>query len=380
MKLLHLLRGLKKSLSEYQPLVEVIISQDALLHNLGQYQRAYPKLSFAPVLKSNAYGHGLVEVAQILDRENLPFLIVDSLYEAMALRNNNIKTNILIIGYFSAHNLNSAKLSNTSYVITNLAQLQEIDQSLGVSKQFHLKIDTGMHRQGILSSQIPEALQIIQQNKLIKLEGLCSHFADADGEDRKFSQSQIKEWQQAVDLFRTKFPEIKYFHLANSAGTFYSDPNYCNMARLGIGLYGVNDSPFVKLNLQPAMELQSIISSVKTIPAGDYIGYSITYQAAKPMTIATVPVGYFEGVDRRLSNVGSFTVNGADCPIVGRVSMNITTIDTSNVPNVKPGDKVTVISNNNGAKNSAENIGRLLNTTCREIMVHIPQHLRRVVI
>jgi alanine racemase len=380
MKLLSLLRALKKSLSKYNPSVEILIFKDNLLHNLNEYKRTYPTLAFSPVLKSNAYGHGLVEVGRVLDKEDIPFFTVDSLYEAMVLRNQGIRSNILVIGHAHVHNVTGSRLANVSFTITSLAQLEEIARDLFRRKRFHLKIDTGMHRQGVLPAQIEEAMRLIKSNKYILLEGICSHFADADGTNAVFTQSQIKQWQHAVSVFKQAFPDIQYYHVANSAGTFYSDAVFSNVARLGLGLYGINPSPFAKLDLQPALQMESVISSIISIPPGEHVGYNITYSANKHMRVATIPVGYFEWVDQRLSNQGYFKVGNVSCPIVGRVSMNITSIDVTGAPNATRGDKVVIISATSTDPNSVERIAALIGSVPHDTTVHIPQHLRRVVV
>jgi alanine racemase len=380
MKILDFLRSVKKSLSNYQPAVEVLISKNNLLHNLEQYREQYPDLLFAPVLKSNAYGHGLVPIAQILDKEKIAFLVVDSLYEAMILRSAGIRSHILVIGYTSVENIQSCTIANTAFTITSLEQLRSIAKTLRAPKDFHIKIDTGMHRQGILPSQIRDAISIIKACPLFTPEGICSHFADADSEDDSFTKIQITCWEESIRIFKESFQSIRFFHIAATAGTFYSPQTYGNVARLGIGLYGFNPSPQGKLHLKPVLQMQSIIGSVKTVSVGERIGYNLTYTLEKDTVIATVPVGYFEGVDRRLSNCGGFTREGQYCPILGRVSMNITSIDISSFPQAKIGDKVTVISNNKENKNSIENIAKIAQTIPYEILVHIPQHLRRIIV
>lgn len=380
MKILKFLRALKRSWSKYRPSVEVLIFADKLVHNLRAYQRQYPKLSFAPVLKSNAYGHGLVLVAQTLDRESIAFFVVDSLFEAMILRNEGVKSKILVIGYTSAENINNSKLSDAAFTITSLEHLQTIARVIRKEKKFHLKIDTGMNRQGILRSQVAEAIKIIEGNKFITLEGICSHLADADNEDKTFTRSQISQWQLIVKIFKDKFPFVKYYHLAASAGVFYADLFESSVVRLGLGLYGFNTSPFVKLDLKPVLRIESIVSSVKTVLAGESVGYGLTYKTDKTAKIATVPVGYFEGIDRRLSNKGFLKIGDYFCPLIGRVSMNITTLDVSAVPDVGLGDKVIIISDNQEDKNSVANMAELAQTIPYEILVHIPPHLRRVVV
>jgi alanine racemase len=380
MKLLKFLKKIKKHFSHYSPSIEILISKTKLLENLKKYQQKYPKFLFAPVLKSNAYGHGLIEIAQILDKKNIPFFVLDSLYEAMILRDNDIKSKILIIGFTKLENIKNSKLPCIIFTIISLEQLQEVAKKITSTIKIHLKIDTGMHRQGILLNQINDSIKIIKANKFINLEGICSHFADADNIDNAFTKSQIKEWNKIILLFQKNFQTIKYFHIFATSGIFYSEQTYGNVVRLGLGLYGINSSPLVKLNLQPVLQMQSIVSSFKKIKANEHIGYNITYRTKDDSIIATVPAGYFEGVDRRLSNCGFLKINNIYCPIVGKISMNITSIDVTSISNIKLGDRVVIISDNKNNKNSIENIANLAQTIPYEILVHIPQHLRRVII
>jgi len=380
MRVLDIIRSNRKSLSNYSPSVEVLISRKNLLHNLNEYKKLYPNLLVAPVLKSNAYGHGLIEVAQILEKESKAFLVVDSLYEAMTLRSKGVKSPLLIIGYASAENINSCKLSGIAFTITSLEQLNNLVKILKRPTKIHLKIDTGMHRQGILPSQIDETINIIRFNKYLNLEGICSHLADPDNMDQTFTQSQLNHWNEAVSIFSNSFSAIKFIHVLATPGIRYSDKALGNTVRLGIGLYGINPPITVSVNLKPALQMQSIISSIKTIPAGECVGYGATFKTTRETKVATIPVGYFEGVDRRLSNCGVIKIANKLCPIVGKVSMNIISVDVSSVPMAKIGDKVIIISSDPEDPNSAANIAKLIQTIPLEILVHIPQHLRRVVI
>lgn len=360
------------------PLVTVSISASAILHNLRTYQKEYPGIACAPVLKSNAYGHGLVLIAKILDTEGLPFLVVDSLYEARILRNNGITTPILIIGFVQPENILCNRLSKISYTITSLEQLQALVISARRPLNVHIKIDTGMHRQGLLPEQISECISTIKNNSFIQLEGICSHFADAENKDVSFTDLQRKTWNEVVSVFKKTFPRIPYIHISGTAGAAHLTTAHENMIRLGIGLYGINPSPFIALPLTPALEMKTVLSSVKPVKKGGHVGYNATYTAEKDMCVATVPVGYFEGVDRRLSNRGSFKIGNTFCPIVGRVSMNITSIDVSEVPHVKMGDSVTIMSAQAGDENSVIHSAKKAGVIPWEILVHIPQHLKRV--
>jgi len=380
MKLLNFLRKIKKHFLHYDPSVEVLISKNRLIENLKEYQTKYPNFLFAPVLKSNAYGHGLLEVAQILNNEKIAFFVLDSLHEAIVLRNNGIKTGILVIGYTQPKNIVNSKLSQIAFTITSLEQLHEVTKMIKSKVNIHLKVDTGMHRQGILVEQIKETVDIIKNNKFLNLEGVCSHFADADNTKESFTKNQIGEWKKSIALFKENFQTIKFFHISATAGISYNEQGSGNVVRLGLGLYGINSSSSVKLNLKPVLQVQSLISSLKTVKAGESIGYNATYQSKQDAVIAAVPMGYFEGVDRRLSNCGFFKVKESFCPIVGRVSMNITSIDVSSISNIKLDDPVIIISDNKEDKNSVENIAKTTQTIPWEILVHISQHLRRIII
>jgi alanine racemase len=364
----------------YQPLIEVRIFKDALLYNLKTYQQKYPGLQFAPVLKSNAYGHGMVQVAEILDAQPKAFFMVDSFYESLVLRRAGVKSKILVLGYCREEQLLSASLQDVSFGVIDLRILKNLSAKLHKPLNIHLKIDTGMHRQGILLSEINDAIAAIKKNQNIILEGICSHLADADGSDSSFTEKQVKAWNDGVKIFRQNFSDIKYFHTSATAGTHYADKIDANVCRLGIGLYGINSSPLTKIDLKPALEMASIISSIKNIPAGEKVGYSVTFQATKPMIVATVPVGYNEGVDRRLSGKGSYKIGGDFCPILGRVSMNISSIDVSGIKDVRLEQEVIVISSKSDDKNSVENLARLCGCIPYEILVHIPQHLRRIIV
>ncbi|OGE95134.1 MAG: alanine racemase [Candidatus Doudnabacteria bacterium RIFCSPLOWO2_02_FULL_48_8] len=368
MKLIKLLRKFRRVVSSYEPLVEILISQKKLIGNLRYYQQLYPEVSVAPVLKSNAYGHGLVEVAEILDKENLPFFCVDSLYEALLLRKLGIRTKILVIGYTSPSNINAGKQKDFSFAITSLSHLQDLAQNLKNPTEFHLKIDTGMHRQGITMRELPEAALIIKSSGKINLAGIYSHLSDAA--DEAFTRQQIVHWNKAVADLRKDFPELRFFHLSATSGVRFSKEISANAIRIGLGLYLAN----------PVLCLRSIVTSVKNVDKGEFVGYDRTLQAVQPMKIATVPVGYFEGVDLRLSNRGYFKVNDIFCPIAGRVSMNITTIDASSISSIKAGETVTVISNQPEDLNSAENIAKICGTIPYEILIHIPSYLRRTVV
>ncbi|PIR95996.1 MAG: alanine racemase [Candidatus Doudnabacteria bacterium CG10_big_fil_rev_8_21_14_0_10_42_18] len=374
----RLLNFLFKPRIRYNPLIEVFVFKDVILKNLRSFQAAYPNLQMAPVLKSNAYGHGLFEVASILEDEKAPFIIVDSFFEALTLRQKGIKQKILVIGYTTPEQILSKKLQNVSYTIIGIDQLKQTALKLETPVNFHLKIDTGMHRQGVLEEEVSRSIQIIKQNKNFVLEGVCTHFAIAHKEGERFTRTQIEQWRKIVQTFKKNFSNVKYFHAAATGGLMFASETEANVARLGVGLYGHDPNNLVKL--EPTLEVRSVISSVKSIKKGEAVGYETSFMAEKDMKIATVPMGYFEGEDIRLSGKGFLKVKDKFCPIVGRVSMNITTIDVSILEDVKVGDSVVVISKKREDRNSIENINKICGTIPREVWVKIPAHLRRRII
>src|SRR3989338_8894920 len=377
-KLFRFLRNLR---FRHTPLVEITISKERLLSNLHFFQKNNQGLGIAPVLKSNAYGHGLALVAKIVDKENIPFIIVDSYHEALVLRNEGIRSKILIIGYTPLDNILKQKLHNVALTIVSLEQLQEISKHLKRPAKFHLKIDTGMHRQGILPASVNYAVSLIRANPKIILEGICSHLAEADSIRQEFTKNQITVWNEVVERFKQEFTNITYFHLLLSSGAFYSKSITANVLRLGISLYGIDPSERKRIpELLPVLEMKSIISGTKIISKGEHVGYGITFEASKNMRIATIPSGFYEGVDRRLSNKGFVKIGDTFCPIVGRVSMNITTIDVSEVTNATLNTPVTIISKNYLDKNSIEESAKLAGTSSYDLLVHIQQGLRRRVV
>ncbi|MDB5264737.1 MAG: Alanine racemase [Parcubacteria group bacterium] len=383
MEFLNKLRAFKNRFSHYSPLVEVGISRANLLHNLHTYQESYPNLKFAPVLKSNAYGHDLGLVARLLDKEDIAFFMVDSFYEARRLRGAGVRSRILVMGYVRPEDIVRTSVTNVDFAITDLTQLKEVSTLLTHPTRIHLKLDTGMHRQGITPEDLAEAISLIKQNSNLELVGICSHFADADTDNSPHARMQVKRFQEASLVLSEAFPHIEYKHLAATKGVRYAEEAGTNVARPGIGLYGFDTSPSHSTPLKPVLELRAIIGSVRTVSPGETVGYNATHEVTKESRIATIPAGYFEGVDRRLSGKGVVLVRGVVCPIVGRVSMNMISVDVTGVPEAAPGDSVVLISRNPEDLNSIPHIAEAVSTPeYREseyvLLTHIPQHLRRV--
>ena len=351
---------------------------ERLLHNYRQFAGIVGPLSIAPVLKSNAYGHGLIEVARVLDEQRPPFLVVDGYFEALMLRNEGIRSRILVIGHAATENILRNRLNDVAFCISDLRQLDELTRRLRRRTVFHLKIDTGMHRNGVLCEDAERALAAAQRCQAFLLVGLCSHFAHARG--TPFTMRQIAKWNQVASLARDSVSTLEYFHIANTAGTAWTGQAQANVARLGTGLYGIDSHPGRQLGLRPALDVVSRIAALKPVAAGGRVGYSLTYTAAGDRLLALVPTGYYSCVDVRLGNRGQFRVRGTDCPIVGSVSMNTTTIDVSHISQVRRGEEVVVISGEEGASNSVASIASLCEALPYHVFAAISPKLKRVII
>ncbi len=384
MNIRNLAHHIKKRIEWHQPLITIGISKENLLHNLNTYKSKYPDLAFAPVLKSNAYGHGLSTIAHLLDHEKIAFFMVDSFYEARALRHEGIKSRILVMGYVQPEEIAANTLPDIDFSIVDIEQLRSLAGIAYKKTRIHLKMDTGMHRHGILPTDLDKAIDILRSQSNISIVGICSHFADADTANSPHTANQVSVWNDARKKLQEAFSTIEYRHIAATKGIAFSKESGSNVGRTGIGLYGFDTSPDGGTDLKPVLEMRSIISSLRELPAGEFVGYNATHRTEKPTLIATVPAGYFEGVDRRLSGKGVMQVLGVDCPIIGRISMNMTSIDVSNVPGVSRGDVVTIISRNPAARNSIPSISELVSSeeykeSSYVTLVHIPQHLKRIV-
>jgi len=375
-KIRQFFRWLRARRFLYQQIVEIRIYKKALLHNVHAFQNSFSQLAIAPVLKSNAYGHGLRVVAQALDKEAIPFICVDSFFEALILRNEHITKPILILGYTPLENIAHCKLHNIYFSILSLEELKKISQNLTKPTKFHLKINTGMNRHGLGVTEAEEAWQIFNEHTNLVLDGVYTHLADADTIGSVSAKKQIDSWNKIAQKVRSILPNVKHLHCAATAGTFYSNEIDANVMRLGLGLYGIN-AGLTTITLEPALELVTKITTLRQINVGESVGYNATFSAQNSMKIATIPLGYTEGVDRRLSNRGAVEIRGKLCPIIGRVSMNIVSVDVSDLATVELEDQVIVISNKRGAPHSVEAIAKTCSTIPYEILVHISPQLRR---
>ena len=362
----------------YEPLNRIELSQTALKNNFQYLRSLNHHLEISPVLKSNAYGHGLVVTAKELDQFRCPFFCVDSLYEAYELSKIKIKTPILIMGSVDSRSFQTKSLPY-SFAVSSKEQLIALNKFQPHAK-IHLFVDTGMHREGVPVDRLSDLISFIRSKTGLNIEGLMSHLAMSEEPENTHTRKQIDTFKKALAVVNRYGIFPQWVHLANSSGLLNIQPDgdsMGNLARSGLSLYGIDPSGKNKA-LKPVLRLITHITLIKEIRKGDRVGYGFSFRAKKNMKIALLPLGYHDGVDLRLSNVGCVKIGNKYCPIIGRVSMNITVIDISDQKSVGLGQEVIVYSDIQRNKNSIENAARLIKTIPYELLVHLNSSTRRV--
>lgn len=373
---------------DYLTLNRIEISRSALLNNFSCLSALNLKLKIAPVLKSNAYGHGIMDIAKILNSAShmasgstkLPFLCVDSLHEAYQLLKAHIKIPILIMGYTNPENFKVKKLP-FEIAVWDLETARVLNQyQLGC--EVHIFVDTGMHREGVPISQLRQFLLAVKQLRNLKVTGLMSHLASAESAQDPLFKLQIKNFKLAKELISKADLKLKWFHIGASDSILNPDTRkvltpVSNLARCGISLYGATSfmftPPMCKRELKPVLKFKTKIIQIRQLKKDDKVGYGGTFTAKKDTSLGVLPVGYNDGVDRRLSNKGWVLVDEVRCKIVGRVSMNLTVVDISKVGRPYIGQEVEIYPDLGEA-------AKLCNTIPYELLVHLHPSTRRVVV
>ena len=352
------IKRIMSSLSKntFRTLNYIELDKSEMLHNVESIQNQHPGYAIMPVLKANAYGHGLKEVAAILNDAKCDLLAVDGYFEAAQIRYIT-KHRILVLGYILPENVHLLDTKRCSFVVQDKETLEAFGR-LRKPVQIHLELNTGMNRLGLQPYEVDAYLKTMRRFPRLQLEGVMSHLADADNEvDDEFTHKQLTQFDEQVERIVTQGFTPRYIHLAQTAGSTKISSKYTNALRLGIGLYGINplqskDKHFQDLQtLQPILTLKSTIIKTMSLNKGEAVGYNGTFIAKNPMQIGILPIGYYEGVPRELSNVGCVMANQQVLPIVGRICMNHTTIDLTG-SQLRVGDEVTVMSSNPNDPNS----------------------------
>ncbi|GAC1371674.1 MAG: alanine racemase [Candidatus Saccharimonadales bacterium] len=354
----HVNRLLSSFERHYETYNLIEVSRSALLHNFDHFAKQ-TGLQVVPVLKANAYGHGIDLVARALKSRYMPYIAVDGYFEGLRVREISSQP-VLVMGAILPANFKYLQLKNFTYVINNLACIDALGRRRAPVK-IHLEINSGMNRYGVDPEQIPEFIDRIKNYSNIQLEGVMSHLADADGLDPHTVTAAVDIFDQAVDAVLSSGLNPTMFHVAQSAGSLKARSRHATAIRLGLALYGINpldpaDPHYAELsNLKPSLCLTSTIAQTHDLKAGDKVSYNYTFTAPKAMRIGVLPLGYYEGVPRTLSNTGTVTINGEPVPIVGRVCMNHTIVSLEGT-SAQIGDQVVVLSNDPSAVNSVSSI------------------------
>jgi len=372
----------------------VEISKDNLMHNLSVIRKLIGKeKKLMAVVKSNAYGHGMLEVARIATKGGADWLGVNSVEEGIELRDKGIQEPILILGYVPLKDLKEAIKNNFRLTVYNEETVEELDKiSKEVKKSIpiHIKIETGTNRQGVKDEELASLLKFIRNSPLLKLEGISTHFANIeDTTDHSYAQYQLDEFKKITTKFFRKEDNL-IRHTACSAAILLFPETHYEMVRAGISMYGLWPSKQTKVSfsmkgkeppeLKPVLSWKTTIAQLKDVPEGSYIGYGCTYRTTRKAKIAVLPVGYYDGYSRAFSNVSYVLVKGRRAPVRGRVCMNIIMIDVTDIEDVNLEDEVVLLGRQGDEEITADYLAGLASTINYEIVTQINPMLERKVV
>ena len=368
------------------------IDLGAIAHNFRELRRIVrPEARVMAVVKADGYGHGATPSARAALSAGADALAVARLPEGQRLRKAGIDAPILVLGPTPADraaDLADAELTATLTSLKSARALSDAARSAGARLKAHVKVDTGMGRLGILAFPRPDrsraaAETVAEIDRLpgLELRGIFTHFADADAADLSFARLQLDRFHDLLERLRRLGVEIPVRHAANSAGAISLPEAHFDLVRPGIALYGLYPSDAVdrkKIRLRPAMVFKTEVLHVKRVPADFPVSYGTTYRTPAPTTLATAAVGYADGLDRLLSSRGHMVVRGRRVPIVGRVCMDLTILDVGGLPDVSPGDIVTIFGGEDPGTVSADEVAALAGTINYEVVSTIAPRVTRV--
>jgi alanine racemase len=368
------------------------------------------------VVKANAYGHGLSEVTPLI-AEEVDWLGVNSLDEALALARLGIERPIAILGYTPKSRAGEVVRHGFHQVVFRIDSAQSLSQAAREANRtalVHIKVETGTHRLGVPVSELEAFLGEMGKLPGLRVEGVYTHFANIeDTLDPSFAELQRQRFCEALEVTEHAGIKPRLVHAAATAGVLLYPETHFSMVRVGIGAYGIWPSRETRLaaralsrrgarrrgaagdgggvpgalmeertkeiSLQPVLSWKTRIAQMKDVGAGDYIGYGLTYEARRPMQVAVIPVGYYEGLDRRLSNSGRALVRGQSAPMVGRVAMNMVVLDVT-ATGASVGDEVVLIGEQDEAEIAVEELAEKTGTIPYEVLARINPFLPRVVV
>ncbi|TYB30706.1 MAG: alanine racemase [Candidatus Mcinerneyibacterium aminivorans] len=374
----------------------VEINKENLIHNLRNIKSQTNNSKLMFVVKANAYGHDIKKAVSITEEQVglVDTYGVHMLESAIKLRENGIKKDIYVLGYVNINNLKYLFEYNLIHVVTNKESLNKICELAKNRKEnikINLKCETGTNRQGILKEDFPAYLEKIKNCSYVKLEGLVSHFANIeDTTDKTYAKYQLNKYEEFINIAKNNNFELPRNHIACSAAILLLPETHYDMVRAGISSYGLWSSKETYLShqfesqtpitLKPVLSWKTIIGQLKTIQPGSYIGYGCTYKTTNKTQLAILPIGYYDGYDRKLSNSGYVIINDKRAPLRGRVCMNMIIVDVTNIPEPKLEDEVILIGKSSSEEISAEEIADKTNTINYEVVSRINPNIERIIV
>lgn len=370
---------------------EIRISKSRILENIKRLESIDPSISIAPVLKSDAYGHGISLVGPLLNDKKFPFFCVYSLEEAEALKTSGVNDEILIMGGVNSEAIKSRKLDFTFAAFDK--EYIKLLLKYQPGARIHLYVDTGLHREGINFQEFAEVVELVKNEDDITVTGLMSHFACSNDPYCDLTKKQLADFKKAKEMVLEAGLAPQWFHFGGALALINSMTDSCNVIRCGKAIFGIGlknlPSAQEKESIEtkrllgsflPTLELRTKIIQIKSVQKGEYVGYVETFQAPKDMTLGILPIGYYDGVDRRLSNNGCVKIGDVFCPIVGMVSMNATIVDISDIEKPYLGQEVSVYSDVPNDLNSLDNSASKISTIPQDLLVHLQSSCKRTVL
>ena len=362
----------------------VDIDLAALRHNFRLVRRqAGAGRQVLAVVKADAYGHGAKGVARALESEGADLFGVALLEEARELRAAGIRAPILILGGIypgQEAGFFEPDLIPCIFDLTTARRLNAAAKSAGRILGCHIKIDTGMGRVGFFNGELQDMLPELNKLANLRIDGVMSHLAVADEPRHPFTAEQVERFRRALARVREAGHRPRFLHIDNSAALFAHDIPECNLVRPGIVLYGALPSDHFagRLDLRPVMHWRTSIALLKTLPTGSGVSYGHRFIATRPTLVATLPVGYADGYNRRLTNCGEVLVRGRRVPVAGTVCMDWTMIDVTDVPGVQVGDEVTLLGQADGQWVRAEDWAEKIGTIPYEVFCQVSKRVPRI--
>ena len=369
------------------------ISLAALRQNFFHVKRHIgDHVTVCAVVKADAYGHGAVECALALEEEGADWLGVTSLDEAIPLRESGVLTRILLMtGFWRGEEAEiiRRRLTPTVWEAGQIESLNNASATLNIKRvPIHLKVDTGMGRLGVSMEDLPSICEVLKSSSHLLLEGVSTHLASSEVLDAASVQQQLQRFAQARSLLRDAGFDPPLVHAANTAAVISRKEALFTMVRPGIALYGyslpfenggktVGGQTNFNFEVTPSLSWKTRILSLRKMPANQALGYGGTYVTHAPSIIAVLPVGYADGLNRQLSSRGRVIVREQYAPIVGRISMDLTLVDVTDVSGIAVGDEVVLLGSSNALSVDAMEHARLANTTPYEILCCISKRVPR---